>query len=1356
MPAVQLNTEQFNSRLKHLLDAWNSAGKNDEYESISGADGLLLSAGDPAGPDEPMKKGVAFQTWLLGFEFPSTLILFRKDHVTILTSASKAKILAQLQSAHPIVPIQILAQAKAKEPPTDALPTFTGIYTNLKRVGIIAKDNTSGKLIDDWHKDVSEAQNKPETVDMSGAISAILAVKDEEELKCTRIASNLTSTLMNHHIAPKLETILDRESKITHETFAAQIEARLGSGEGENAKGPDMKIWSKGRGLSEVDWDSTEFCYAPIIQSRGTKSGYDLRSSAESSSDMMEHKGVLLVAVGMRYKGYCANVGRTFVVDPTKEQEAVYSLLVSLQAELLSKMKDGVIARDVYMHAISYIREKRPELEKHFVKNAGFSMGMEFRDSHYLLSPKCSRPLKTNMVFNLALGYTDLDDADGNKYSMLLTDTVKVDHEKGICLTDCIKSSKDVLFFLNTGSDEEEEKEKTKSSKKPPVKPLNGVASPAKHKVAGGKVLRNKTRGAAQDDVIQTTAARIAEHQRELHAQRQAEGLARYSEEGQGTGTKEGKGWKRFQSYKGEAGLPKEVEILRILVDRKAQTVVLPMNGFAVPMHINAIKNASKNDEGEYTYLRINFQSPGQLAGKKEDTPFEDPDATFIRSITYRSVDVHRFDSVLKQITELKKEVNKREQHKKEMADVIEQDVLVELKTRRPHKLPEVFVRPATDGKRMTGEVEIHQNGLRYHTSPQHKIDILFSNIKHLFFQPCDHELLVIIHIHLKSPIMIGKRKAKDVQFYREASDVQFDETGNRKRKYRYGDEDEIELEQQERKRRQALNKEFKSFAEKIAEASTQSTGDPLEADIPFRELAFEGVPFRTNVKLQPTTECLVHLSDSPFLVVTLSEIEIASLERVQWGLKQFDMVLVFTDFTRSPLQINSIPSSQLDDVKNWLDSVDIPLAESPVNLNWGPIMKTINESPYDFFQQGGWSFLRTGTGEDEEESESESESEFAADTDELVESESEDSGSEFDDSASDDSGSASSFDEDESSGDDWDELEKKAEKADKKRATNGKRRDSDDSGSDRQKKNKAKIFLKSYGDPVTHNISVLGILSPGSSDSHSQAIVRIERTALSGDFSKLLRDRLENVKLIESTDIYSWLLAWFTKHQDVPDAKINIICPATEVHIRKYSSQSIIMVQETPELYEKIVKPFIQAFPPSRTHWVENILTGVSEAEKVLYRDDSPEAGFLIVPDMKWDLANTSTLYLVALSLNRKIRSLRDLNRHHLPMLKNIRREASRIVKERWGLEKGSLRFYVHYQPSYYHFHVHIVNSNYVGFPGMNVGQAHLLEDLISLIELGEPSAPCILKRMTLSYGLGDQHGLFEKMKSAQENLEQ
>jgi nucleosome binding factor SPN SPT16 subunit len=73
------------------------------------------------------------------------------------------------------------------------------------------------------------------------------------------------------------------------------------------------------------------------------------------------------------------------------------------------------------------------------------------------------------------------------------------------------------------------------------------------------------------------------------------------------------------------------------------------------------------------------------------------------------------------------------------------------------------------------------------------------------------------------SPDIHSHMTFQDVQFMREASDVQFDETGNRKRKHRYGDEDEIEMEQQERKRRLMLNREFKSFAEKIAEAASTS-----------------------------------------------------------------------------------------------------------------------------------------------------------------------------------------------------------------------------------------------------------------------------------------------------------------------------------------------------------------------------------------------------------------------------------------------------------------------------------------------------------------------------------------------------
>lgn len=77
-------------------------------------------------------------------------------------------------------------------------------------------------------------------------------------------------------------------------------------------------------------------------------------------------------------------------------------------------------------------------------------------------------------------------------------------------------------------------------------------------------MLRNKTRSAAQEEGLQTTTARISDHQRELHDNLQSTGLQKYSEEGDGTGKNEGKQWKRFQSYKGEAALPREVEGLRV------------------------------------------------------------------------------------------------------------------------------------------------------------------------------------------------------------------------------------------------------------------------------------------------------------------------------------------------------------------------------------------------------------------------------------------------------------------------------------------------------------------------------------------------------------------------------------------------------------------------------------------------------------------------------------------------------------------------------------------------------------------------------------------------------------------------
>ncbi len=111
---------------------------------------------------------------------------------------------------------------------------------------------------------------------------------------------------------------------------------------------------------------------------------------------------------------------------------------------------------------------------------------------------------------------------------------------------------------------------------------------------------------------------------------------------------------------------------------------------------------------------------------------------------------------------------------------------------------------------------------------------------------------------------------------------------------------------------------------------------------------------------------------------------------------------------------------------------MDIVFTEGPVNLNWTQIMKTINEDPAAFFQEGGWTFLQPESG-DEADSDGE-ESDFQASSDESEE---------FSGSGDSDSGSGSAGDEDD---------EEEEEESEEEEERGGKRSGDDDRGADRKK----------------------------------------------------------------------------------------------------------------------------------------------------------------------------------------------------------------------------------------------------------------------------------------------------------------
>jgi nucleosome binding factor SPN SPT16 subunit len=169
----------------------------------------------------------------------------------------------------------------------------------------------------------------------------------------------------------------------------------------------------------------------------------------------------------------------------------------------------------------------------------------------------------------------------------------------------------------------------------------------------------------------------------------------------------------------------------------------------------------------------------------------------------------------------------------------------------------------------------------------------------------------------------------------------------------RFRDEDGLAEEQEERKRRKRWNEKFLTFVKEVEERLSKSDEKvKLEFDIPYRELSFTGVPNKQVVTVIPTVHSLVALDDIPPLVLSLDEVEIANFERVQFGLRNFDLAFVFKDFEKPPMRIDSIPMKSLEEIKHWLNSCDIVYYESPQNILWKNVMKAINEDVEDFWQQ--------------------------------------------------------------------------------------------------------------------------------------------------------------------------------------------------------------------------------------------------------------------------------------------------------------------------------------------------------------------------------------------------------------------
>ncbi|XP_052192943.1 FACT complex subunit SPT16-like [Diospyros lotus] len=1034
--AYTIDLETFSRRLKALYVHWS-----EHKLELWGSSDALAVATPPASEDLRYLKSSALNIWLLGYEFPETIMVFMSKQIHFLCSQKKATLLESVKrSVKETVGAEVVMHLKAKsddgKSQMDAILRAIRIQSKSEGrdspvIGYIAREVPEGNLLETWSEKTKNSDLQ--LGDITNGLSDLFALKDSNEITNVKKAAYLTACAMKNFVVPKLEKVIDEEKKVTHSSLMDDTEKAI-------LEPTKVKVKLKA--------ENVDICYPPIFQSGGK---FDLRPSASSDDEHLyyDSASVIICAIGSRYNSYCSNVARTFLIDSTPTQGKAYEVLLKAHEAAIDALNPGNKASAVYQAALSVVERDAPELVSNLTKSAGTGIGLEFRESGLSLNSKNDKVLKPGMVFNVSLGFQNLQTEDKNpksqNFSLLLADTVIIT-EKGHDVATMLSSKavKDVAYSFNEDDEEEQQ---------PKVAHANGIST-----LYSKATLRSDNQEITKEELRRQHQAELARQKNEETARRLAGG-----DNVAGDHRTTAKASSELVAYKNVNDLPPPREMM-IQVDQKNEAILLPIYGSMVPFHVANVKTvSSQQDTNRNCYIRIVFNVPGTPFNPHDSNTLKHQGAIYLKEVSFRSKDPRHISEVVQLIKTLRRNVVARESERAERATLVTQEKLVLAGNKfKPVRLSDLWIRPTFGGRarKLYGTLEAHANGFRYSTSRQdERVDIMYGNIKHAFFQPAEKEMITLLHFHLHNHIMVGNKKTKDVQFYIEVMDVVQTLGGGKRSAY---DPDEIEEEQRERERKNKINMDFQNFVNRVNDlwGQPQFKGLDLEFDQPLRELGFHGVPYKASAFIVPTSTCLVELIETPFLVVTLSEIEIVNLERVGLGQKNFDMAIVFKDLKRDVLRIDSIPSTSLDGIKEWLDTTDIKYYESRLNLNWRPILKTIIDDPQRFIEDGGWEFLNLEASDSDSENSEESDQGYEpSDAEPDSVSEDDDSDSESLVESEDDEEEDSEEELEEEKGKTWEELEREASNADREQG------DESDSEEERRRR-KMKAFGKSRAGP--------------------------------------------------------------------------------------------------------------------------------------------------------------------------------------------------------------------------------------------------------------------------------------------------
>ncbi|MBI2548266.1 aminopeptidase P family protein [Candidatus Woesearchaeota archaeon] len=239
-------------------------------------------------------------------------------------------------------------------------------------------------------------------IDMSQALRALRMVKTKEEIALIKRACAMTTTIIQ-----EVKAFLSKKKKefVTEQDVVAFMEAAM-----------------KQRGVEPA---------FPMIVASGK---HGAMPHYVPQRKVLQN-GFLVIDVGVRYKGYCSDITRTFYVgNPSEKERQAYLGVMRAQEASLHQVREGTPAKHVDQAARKVLGEK------YFIHSTGHGLGMDVHEGPNI-SKTSVDVLQEGMVITIEPGIYF-----PNAYGIRIEDDVLVKKDGYEVLTKMSSSFNDIVI----------------------------------------------------------------------------------------------------------------------------------------------------------------------------------------------------------------------------------------------------------------------------------------------------------------------------------------------------------------------------------------------------------------------------------------------------------------------------------------------------------------------------------------------------------------------------------------------------------------------------------------------------------------------------------------------------------------------------------------------------------------------------------------------------------------------------------------------------------------------------------------------------------------------------------------------